>query len=447
MTLDNSHISSKQFAIRQFAGQGTLNLKNGSTISTENTDETIRINATGNLTINNDASSILGNVIVDNGGSGYLTLSNSAYFIGRAENLTELTLATNSQWVMQGNSNVGDLHFDGTGVISFAPDSHYHLIVENLSGDGIFHITTDMLGDSLGANNSGDLISITGTSSGLHKIMVDDSSNGSAASNGSESLKVVETADGIAEFELLNTNGAVDIGAYQYILVRGDNLSRAVAENWWLRSTGRRTLSADSSGNILNINYLLNHVENQTLLQRLGELRRLQPSEGNAWGRGYAGKLSSFEDSNFSGFDMNYHGIQIGADKYLSRDFYFGVMMGMAKADVDYEIGNGRAESSHLGIYGTYKSENGWYADAIAKYVYVRNKFDTETGAGFAVQGHGNTSGYSIGVEAGKRFYLQPVQSGFYIEPQAQFTYSHQNGTTIKASNGLQTAIIPLWAE
>lgn len=43
----------------------------------------------------------------------------------------------------------------------------------------------------------------------------------------------------------------------------------------------------------------------------------------------------------------------------------------------------------------------------------------------------------SISLEAGQRFNLSPTGYGFYIEPQTQLTYSHQNEMTMKASNGL----------
>ncbi|EPI5094079.1 autotransporter outer membrane beta-barrel domain-containing protein, partial [Escherichia coli] len=45
--------------------------------------------------------------------------------------------------------------------------------------------------------------------------------------------------------------------------------------------------------------------------------------------------------------------------------------------------------------------------------------------------------GLSISLEAGQRFNLTPTSYGFYIEPQTQLTYSHQNEMAMKASNGL----------
>ncbi|WP_436859730.1 autotransporter outer membrane beta-barrel domain-containing protein, partial [Citrobacter tructae] len=53
------------------------------------------------------------------------------------------------------------------------------------------------------------------------------------------------------------------------------------------------------------------------------------------------------------------------------------------------------------------------------------------------VSASGSSGGLSASVEAGRKFSLNPLAEGFYIEPQAQFTYSHQNAMGMKASNGL----------
>ncbi|KES12598.1 Autotransporter beta-domain protein, partial [Snodgrassella alvi SCGC AB-598-O02] len=55
-----------------------------------------------------------------------------------------------------------------------------------------------------------------------------------------------------------------------------------------------------------------------------------------------------------------------------------------------------------------------------------------------------NTNGFSIGAEVGKRIHLSRggnPDEGWYVEPQAQLTYSHQDGATINASNGLSTRL------
>ncbi|QED66177.1 autotransporter outer membrane beta-barrel domain-containing protein [Escherichia coli] len=53
--------------------------------------------------------------------------------------------------------------------------------------------------------------------------------------------------------------------------------------------TPKPTTTADAGGNYLNVGYLLNYVENRTLMQRMGDLRN-QSKDGNIWLRSYGGK-------------------------------------------------------------------------------------------------------------------------------------------------------------
>lgn len=114
-------------------------------------------------------------------------------------------------------------------------------------------------------------------------------------------------------------------------------------------------------------------------------------------------------------------------------------MAGTSKADASYKVGDGSTTSYHIGAYAAYKADNGFYIDGIAKYMWMDNSLNATTGGGYAVKGDGDTQGYSIGVEAGKRFYFDQPNTGWYVEPQAQITFSHQDGATIQASNGLRT--------
>ena len=390
------------------------------------------------------------------------------------------------------------------------PDSASHLdnnnkamtlTADSLAGNGVFEMRT-----AIGTNLDSDMLKITGAqqATGNHRISINDQRTGAATVTGNEKIKLVETNGGNAEFSLFSS--AIDIGGYEFNTLNGFENSNPGGKDWILSASpksnngggssdtgnggsdsgdtgngGSDTGSTDNGGsssgsnnnggetsggsgtkpdsrpnltntaknaaNILNSNYLMNYVETQTLLQRMGQLRTDDTASGKVWGRIYTGKLSSFNDKRLSGFDMDYYGLQLGLDRKLNSDkvnFYYGLMGGLSRGNVDHNVGDGSTNSYSLGLYGTLQSQNGFYLDGLVKYMHMTNKFNSMTAGGYHVKGDGNTNGFSIGAEVGKRIHLSSEgnpDEGWYVEPQAQLTYSHQDGATINASNGLSTRL------
>lgn len=422
----------------------------GSVVSSYNTDTATQTSGKFN---------VVGNMLVDNGGKIDLRMTDGSSFIGNTaitNNNGTLNLditGANSRWQMNDSSQLTNLDLKNNAAVvlgdqTTAVDNTNQVVLttENLTGSGNFFMRTNIVGSGLGANNIGDLLQVTGSSQGNHVVTVSDSYNGSAAVDGTERLKIIETADGNANFALTGT-GTVDVGAYQYTLNKGDSKFSENANNWYLSAKaggGQLTNAADHSVNILNINYLLNYAETQTLLHRMGELRQPRDKDWDFWIRGFAGKMNSFS-GKLSGFDMDYHGFQAGLDRRFivdGNDLYTGIMVGTSKAKADYDVGNGDTTSYHVGLYTTYKTQNDFYVDAIAKYTVMKNDFNTTTGGGYQVNGDGKTRGYTLGLETGKRFYFDHMaKAGWYVEPQAQLTYSYQDSAKIHSSNGLKTKL------
>ena len=390
------------------------------------------------------------------------------------------------------DQNLSPSVLDGTNAMTLTADS--------LSGNGVFEMRT-----AIGTNLDSDLLKITGAqqATGNHQIIINDQKTGAAAVTGNEKIKLVETNGGNAKFGLFSS--AIDIGGYEFNTLgelantnpdgkdwilsassnsntnpgggssggsntnpgggssdgsdnnQGGGASGGSDSNNGNGSTGgsgtkpdskpNLTNTAKNAANILNSNYLMNYVETQTLLQRMGQIRTDDTESGKVWGRIYTGKLSSFNDKRLSGFDMDYYGLQLGLDRKLDYDkvnFYYGIMGGLSRGEVDHNVGDGSTKSYSLGLYGTLQSQNGFYLDGLVKYMHMSNKFNSMTAGGYHVKGDGNTNGFSIGAEVGKRIHLSSTENadeGWYIEPQAQLTYSHQDGATINATNGLSTRL------
>ena len=199
--------------------------------------------------------------------------------------------------------------------------------------------------------------------------------------------------------------------------------------------------------------YLLAYAETQTLMQRLGDLRDTDYDDGY-WFRFHGGRMESNSRSFVRDFDMKYGGAQVGYDRKIKNswkgDTYVGGYFGYSKGNLDYSIldggtgGSGSVDSRTLGLYGTYIADDGFYVDAVLKYMWMKNDFDVLDSDGGHVTGDGlSTGGVGLSLELGKRFRFTKNEKGenWYIEPQAQLSYTHQNGGYFNASNGLRIGV------
>lgn len=403
--------------------------------------------------VDRNVYTITGDMKADNAGTITLTMNDGSIFNGNttvddASNLELRIAGANSQWNMTKSSSLSYLDLDGS-TVSIGTQSELldgtnqvTLTVDELLGNGIFNMRTTIDG----VNNYHDLLEVKGQNmaSGNHTIAVNDSNTGGSTVDGQERIHLVKTEGGDAQF-----TGTTDVGGYTYKLGKGDSTFGERDSDWYLSSDGHKSNPGDNSANIASINYLMNYVENQTLLQRMGELRNTNNQTGDVWGRVYSGYINSFENQSLNGKKLRYSGFQIGADKNVNStelwDVYVGFVAGMSKGMTDFKVGDGSTTSYYTGIYGTYKEYNGFYLDFMAKYMYMDNKFNTTTSGGYAVNGSGHSNGLAVSLESGKRFWLNgkpTVDAGsWFIEPQAQFSYGYQGSTSINSSNSLKTEL------
>lgn len=415
-----------------------------------------RINASGHMLINGS--------VLAKGGLINLDMHSGSVWTGSSfsDNINggKLDVAlNNSVWNVTSHSSLDTLALTHS-TVDFASrastaSTFTTLNVANLSGNSTFIMRADVVGEGDGVNNAGDLLNISGSSAGNHVLTIRN--QGSEATTGNEVLTVVQTPDGAASF---TASSQVELGGYLYDV-------RKNGTNWELYASGtapepipdpipdpaqppvikpepspvpapKPTTTADAGGNYLNVGYLMNYVENRTLMQRMGDLRN-QSKEGNIWLRGYGGNLDSFASGKLSGFDMGYSGIQFGGDKRLSDEIplYVGLFIGSTHASPDYRGGDGTARSDYMGMYTSYMAESGFYSDLVVKASRQKNSFHVLDSQNNGVSASGSANGFSASLEAGQKFSLNQPGHGFYIEPQAQFTYSHQNDMDMKASNGL----------
>ncbi|MFA9487413.1 MULTISPECIES: autotransporter outer membrane beta-barrel domain-containing protein [unclassified Mannheimia] len=171
----------------------------------------------------------------------------------------------------------------------------------------------------------------------------------------------------------------------------------------------------------------------QGIHQRLGELKTDKLS--NVWvknnnSRSEAKAQNVAVDSRSSGFEMDSHSLQLGADRAINDNLRLGGFVGASRADVDFngEYSKGKLRSQAVGLYATFANEQGWYLDNIAKYEHLTAKFVDEKR---------KYNGFSLSSEIGKRFALS---NDWSVTPQAQLAYHTINGKADESRLNLFTA-------
>ena len=385
-----------------------------------------------------------GNINTDTNGFVDLQMTSGSQLTGAVDpnspgGIVNLAM-TDSQWGMSDVSYVNNLALARSTVdIGFGVD-YQTLFVDNLDGDGTFKMRTDVAAGGAGATigsgaigmGGGDLLSVTGTTHGSY--LLDIQNQASAASNSTYEHLVVETADGEGQFDLTHK---VEVGAYQYDLHR-DSVN---SNNWSLFRTPDLTPAAATAANEPRARYYLNYAENQTLIQRMGDLRNNSESAGNVWAKVVFGKNKVNKTTQLSGFDQTYGGIQVGSDKktdWKDGQFYKGLFLGYMDGNQDYQDGKGNIGSTSIGAYGTYIGNNGFYVDGVLKFNWQRQSFHVFDTAGELVKSKSNTTGAMASLEIGKRIHLDnKSKQGFYLEPQAQISWGSQSGDNYTTSSGL----------
>lgn len=366
-----------------------------------------------------DGSRMTGDLVVAPGAQAQLNMVNGSQLEGRLDNVGQAIIASNANWTMTGNSNVSDLTLNG-GQVSFAGNNAFHdLTVHNLSGNGTFVMAGDFV------DGSSDKLIVTGTSQGQHGLLV--GSTGQEASV--ERMPLVQTADGGAQFHLLNARERVDVGAFSYELAQEGN-------DWVLnretRTVAPITLSAIA---LFNTPITVAYGEMSSLRTRMGELRYSEGRSAGVWARAYGNK---FNVSGLSNYQQNQNGVSVGADMQVAEtDWLVGVLAGSSHSDLNLDYGSsGSVDSYYFGGYATWLDpETGYYVDTVLKY----NRYDSVAKAamsdGTRSKGDYDSHGLSGSVEVGKHIKLD---QGYFIEPFAQVNAAIVTPKDYTFDNGLR---------
>lgn len=222
------------------------------------------------------------------------------------------------------------------------------------------------------------------------------------------------------------------------------------------------TSTMDALDSIGLTNYFLWRQENETLYQRLGEVRDNPELEG-LWVRGIAGR-NKWEKGKRH-FDNKYYGIQLGLDRVhqtftdeykcreldgegapcrrvASTDWIYG--LGITYMKGRSKLANGGSGDNWLGtvsFYGVRKFQNGGYLDLIVKGSRLNNEFTAISDQfRYMSKGKYHTYAFQASVEYGNKHYIDKNKT-WYFDPELQLTYGHIKGVKYRTFNAINVDV------
>ncbi|MNF36197.1 putative autotransporter precursor [compost metagenome] len=443
LTLDNSTVVGRVgSAILVDAGDATIEVRNGTTLSggngnvlelIENSSATMRVASSallGNVQVGEgstaslsfDRASLTGNVLVAEGGHASVLLDNQSLLTGHLENVDSLAINNDANWLLTGSNQVNTLSLNGGHVTFGEPGEFYRLDVNELSGNGTFHMTADF------ATGEGDRLNVAGQASGQHVLAISASGTEPAAV---ERLTVVTTGGGDAQFSLLNGR-PVDLGAFSYGLTQDGN-------DWHLdQETKTVSPGTKSVLALFNTAPTVWYGELSSLRTRMGELRH-NGGQSGGWGRAYGSKYN-VADASGVGYKQTQQGFTLGADGRLpvgDGQWLVGVLAGHSKSDLDLNLGtSGTIDSYYAGAYATWLDEaSGYYFDGVVKLNRFDNKSKVGLSDGSQAKGKYKNTGVGASAEFGRHIKLD---DGYFVEPFTQLSAVSIQAKDYDLDNGLQ---------
>ena len=168
----------------------------------------------------------------------------------------------------------------------------------------------------------------------------------------------------------------------------------------------------------------------RTLTDNMYRPRVLQQGEPTGiWARVGGGKYSF----NATGIDTDttYTRIQGGYDAKTSSGWTVGGQVSYLRGNDDYVFnGTGKEKAFAVGAYGLKDLGNNQYIHIESQVGRASNDFTVRNEIGERLSGETKANAYSIGARYGKTVKLS---NGTYIEPQAQWSYTHCGGDSVNA--------------
>lgn len=340
-----------------------------------------------------------------------------------------LTLNDGSVW--------NDFDYDSTiqvldtskAKVDMQDDKFKRLSIGTLKGDkSTFNMDIDA-----GTNtNNSDRLYIAGTHSGNHYITLNNV-NADGNTDGAAGTVLVSVKDEQGNFFANDREGSLYWN--KYTLDKQDSATDGYTKDWYLKKVEFIPSKPTTSVDVVDATQRLafaNWVEDDKLMQRMGDLRHETNNEEGVWVRVKGGKYSGDGFSNrHTMYQLGYDDVVKNTDK-LKR--YQGVAFSYDDGKNSFNRGSGKLKAKSIGFYSTDIRNKGHYLDLALKIYDADSDFTVFDTEGKKITGAFDNSGISLSAEYGRKKYLDEHWS---IEPQAQLTLGHLGGARYTTSNGI----------
>ena len=353
-----------------------------------------------------------------------------------------LTLNDGSVW--------NDFDYDSTiqvldtskAKVDMQDDKFKGLFIGTLKGDkSTFNMDIDA-----GTNtNNSDRLYIAGTHTGNHYITLNNV-NSEGKIDGAAGTVLVSVKDEQGKFFANNHEGSLYWYKYSLDSKPNEQAGSIYNTDWYLKeveiipayplnpANPRPTTSVDAVDATQRLAFA-NWVEDDKLMQRMGDLRHETNNEEGVWVRVKGGKYSG------DGFSNRHTMYQLGYDDVVKENEklkrYQGVAIAYDDGKNSFNRGSGKLKAKSIGFYNTDLRNKGHYLDVVFKIYDADSDFTVFDTEGKKITGAFDNTGISLSAEYGRKKYLDEHWS---VEPQAQLTLGYLGGARYTTSNGIHVS-------
>ena len=418
----------------------------------------------GHITVGKD-SSTLQTVI-----SGDLTAKNNGYIAAFVNNAGSSFTGntTDAHWQdvnMRDAGNKGihltlndgsvwnDFDYDSTiqvldtskAKVDMQDDKFKGLFIGTLKGDkSTFNMDIDA-----GTNtNNSDRLYIAGTHTGNHYITLNNV-NSEGKIDGAAGTVLVSVNNEQGKFFANDHEGSLYWYKYSLDSKPNEQAGSIYNTDWYLKEVEvipalplgpasstkpKPTTSVDAVDATQRLAFA-NWVEDDKLMQRMGDLRHETNNEEGVWVRVKGGKYSG------DGFSNRHTMYQLGYDNVVKENEklkrYQGVAIAYDDGKNSFNRGSGKLKAKSIGFYNTDLRNKGHYLDLVFKIYDADSDFTVFDSEGKKITGAFDNTGISLSAEYGRKKYLDEHWS---VEPQAQLTLGYLGGARYTTSNGIHVS-------